>query len=460
MREPERTPQPSPTCTKRPMAVEGPDAELVQCAGCRVPTHTAKPYRLVRLGVECKSRDAGLGTHRSLDSCAEACRSRDGCRYGGGVCGLADPTPDVRLGPEAPETAPPDTADIGTWVHWRPLPRVDIAGTVTPGLPSEATDPNQRDAIARAGFGFHFQDNHTTSLEFTVRPGGRCPSDVPLDEVPELVRVHSCHGKCSAERAPSSDCAGFLAGEDSPTSPALCVPAAMCRYLCTSVDHCVSADVHTDLPRCFLNSAPHCKADYNFPPFGSTGPLPFVPDFGFDVHYKVSRPVGSAHRPPEPAARDTGFSWPQLLRFAPLVFPRGGEYTLCFCDAAVAGGACRRLEDFRTRIGSVHVSGVSCLLADQNLARATCLPQYRGGQSSLRCYAGAAPPFDVPEEGPCVPPGLAAPAPAPTPAPTAVPTLGADRDTFCIFEPEELLGDHVSDRSHQCQTTASRTDPT
>ena len=32
-------------------------------------------------------------------------------------------------------------------------------------------------------------------------------------------------------------------------------------------------------------------------------------------------------------SRDTGYSYANLLRFAPITFPTGGEYTLCFCDA-------------------------------------------------------------------------------------------------------------------------------
>jgi len=118
-------------------------------------------------------------------------------------------------------------------------------------------------------------------------------------------------------------------------------------------------------------------------------------DYCFDPEWEPSIPS------------DTGYSYPELLRFPPITFPQGGEYTLCFCDAEasakVDGRACERIEDYAVRVGTVHVSGVSCLLGHKHLARATCVPGYYGGQSNLRCYDGPAPHFSAPVEGHCVP---------------------------------------------------------
>jgi len=399
--------------------------------------------------------------------------------YAGGVCGEAYPTAEVQLGPEAPEAAPSDSSDIRTWASFAPLPRVDVEGTIAPGLPRDVLEEEGWGGIARAALGFQNQDNHSKAFEFTTNAGGYCPTNMPLSAMPQRVAAHACSAKCASGQPELSDCRGYISAEDA-NSAALCVSAATCRLLCASTEDCVSLDMHGSLPRCFLNSADQCRADYVVNPFDPDALQPVVEDPRYEVHFKVPRPAGAANRP-KPMARDGGYSWPQLLRFAPLSFPRGGEFTLCFCDAAAAGGSCERLEDFSTRVGTIHVSGVGCLLADQNLARATCVPSYLGGAASLRCYKGAAPPLDIPASGPCVPEpeATAAPTPAPTeqtltPAPTPVPTVATpaptpaptaafptpeptegSMDTYCIFAPEELLDEHApSDRHKQCQSTS------
>merc|ERR1719428_1724089 len=51
------------------------------CRGCRVPEDTSKQYRLIKVGMECKSKDVTLGNHKTLDGCAAACAAREGCKY-------------------------------------------------------------------------------------------------------------------------------------------------------------------------------------------------------------------------------------------------------------------------------------------------------------------------------------------------------------------------------------------
>jgi hypothetical protein len=176
--------------------------------------------------------------------------------------------------------------------------------------------------------------------------------------------------------------------------------------------------------------------------------------------------------------RDTGYSYANLLRFAPITFPTGGEYTLCFCDATASASSCSSIDDYDVRVGTVHVSGIGCLLSDKNLARATCVPQFQGGAASLRCMDGpeGPPGPDIPPpDGPppkCVPPPrpilqegekpsgppmvpestTGAPTASPTPSPSAF-----EMDTFCLFEPEEEVGDHMPQGMHrQCQSTAKK----
>jgi hypothetical protein len=129
------------------------------------------------------------------------------------------------------------------------------------------------------------------------------------------------------------------------------------------------------------------------------------------------------------------------------------------------------------RVGTVHVSGVGCLLSDKNLARATCVPQFQGGAASLRCMDGPEipPAPDIPPaDGPppkCVPPPrpilaegetptlvtvpeetTQAPTSSPTPSPTPL-----EMDTFCLLEPEEAGGSHTPQGMHrQCQSTAKK----
>lgn len=205
------------------------------------------------------------------------------------------------------------------------------------------------------------------------------------------------------------------------------------------------------------------------------GPPTFLNHTKYDLQKKVPRPLDDG------VSLDTGYSYPNLLRFAPITFPTGGEYTLCFCDATASASSCSNIDDYDVRVGTVHVSGISCLLSDRNLARSTCVPQFEGGAASLRCMDGTDVVFgpDLPSpDGPppkCVPPPrpvipvveegvnrtivapplipeetTAAPTISPTPSPSPF-----EMDTFCLLEPEEEVGDHTPQGKHrQCQTTA------
>jgi hypothetical protein len=68
------------------------------------------------------------------------------------------------------------------------------------------------------------------------------------------------------------------------------------------------------------------------------------------------------------------------LRFAPLKVELAGRYKVCFCDPTL--GDCADREDFSVELGTLHASGVSCLLDDAGLRTAECGQQDEGG---LRC---------------------------------------------------------------------------
>merc|ERR1712098_1046510 len=62
------------------------------------------------------------------------------------------------------------------------------------------------------------------------------------------------------------------------------------------------------------------------------------------------------------------------------------------CDAR---GSCASDADYRIEVGTVHASGVSCLLSRPKLQRTSCFPQELGG---LRCHSGAVLWQEEPEE--------------------------------------------------------------
>merc|ERR1712118_426584 len=80
----------------------------------------------------------------------------------------------------------------------------------------------------------------------------------------------------------------------------------------------------------------------------------------------------------------------EVLHYPGVSFESGGTFKLCFCDSARLGGAaCGKTADFAIEVGTVHSSGVSCLVAQPELQKATCVPHLAGpgGEGSgLRCY--------------------------------------------------------------------------
>jgi hypothetical protein len=55
---------------------------MINCGkGCLLPPVGKQPFRLVRMGVECKSPDSLLGKFTTLSQCANACLKRRGCQF-------------------------------------------------------------------------------------------------------------------------------------------------------------------------------------------------------------------------------------------------------------------------------------------------------------------------------------------------------------------------------------------
>merc|ERR1711977_477420 len=78
----------------------------------------------------------------------------------------------------------------------------------------------------------------------------------------------------------------------------------------------------------------------------------------------------------------------------------GAQYKVCFCDrdTLAAGRFCKKASDYKIDIGTLHFSGVSCLIADSKFQRGTCVEQYHGGLRVLPLWPGGGDPGgpDVP----------------------------------------------------------------
>jgi hypothetical protein len=265
---------------------------------------------------------------------------------------------------------------------------------------------------------------------------------------------HQCHWKCS--QGCTGDhcyCDGYFAGVDGDASNALCAPEDLCTYLCDNVQMageegtkgaaCKSIDVHTSLNRCFLNDG---MADTHVDTLARDADYKVLVKRS-DVNQENVRRLDS-HGEATPTSilevQDLGYSWNQMLRFKGVTFKSGGTFKLCFCDSSLLGGssACRSEADYSVEVGTIHASGVSCLIAKPELQRVSCVDQYWG--SSLRCYR------QYTEPPRPTPPAYGA-ITDPSAADEGAGGAGADQTTRCAMMSEE-----EADADPQCQANAER----
>jgi hypothetical protein len=226
---------------------------------------------------------------------------------------------------------------------------------------------------------------------------------------------HQCYSKCLRAdqecRGPECYCGGAIEGYDDPDTRALCLSEARCLDLCATLPGCVSVDMHKDVDRCFLNEGDFCDKIANEDILSKS-------DY-YTLFYKISDALGRGdwvddgllaegkgpiyeyrreRRLATSIARDWGYSWPKMVRFAPVTARVPGKYRVCLCDSALAG--CTRVEDFGVQVGELHVSGVACLVNDTKYRKDGCDNQYHGG---LRCGVDT-PSFPTFVAGPYMPP--------------------------------------------------------
>lgn len=96
---------------------------------------------------------------------------------------------------------------------------------------------------------------------------------------------------------------------------------------------------------------------------------------------------------------DFGFSWSSMLRFYAVGFSSGGTFKVCLCDhdlgdAATANVACSHKSHYSIEVGTVHSSGLECLISQSQFQRGTCEKQFpfEDMDTGVRCYGQADPP--------------------------------------------------------------------
>lgn len=211
--------------------------------------------------------------------------------------------------------------------------------------------------------------------------------------------AHQCHTKCRAQSTSmetSTVCAGYMIDVDSATSDALCATRAQCEAACTADATCYGVDMHRMLPRCYLNTRLGCQHQVE------TGALGIDESYDFLVKKEsgsVAEPIDAASsivisrqtvtsvetdpgRRLHTVASYVGLSSSTLLRFAPIRLRSGGSYKVCFCDheSLEDGQAhCRAESDYKIEVGQAHVSGVACLIKEQQFRRKNCRAMMFGG---------------------------------------------------------------------------------
>jgi hypothetical protein len=336
-----------------------------------------------------------------------------------GRCGIAQPSSSTDL-------------PLATWASFKPTTFFqDVAA-------EDAENPvNQKESVTieavPSGYGYYGGEGGTLDGYYCAGLNlDIVDYAVPSDGVMRPLAEFGCYQKCSV--ACDGDhcfCDGYMSGYDTPASNAICADEETCKYLCDSLDDCKSIDMSKSTNRCFLNSA-GCEFHVDL----------LAKDAGYALIIKrldpnedavVSRRLTEEHavRRTSPTLLpplDLGFSWSAMLRFTPVRFTSGGTFKLCFCDATLlaAGKQCKSAADFMIEVGTVHASGLSCLIGKPELQRASCVSQYHGG---LRCYQTGV---------------------APTPSFPKLTTGSADGDssaeeeykaalsTYCLYQPEEV----------------------
>jgi hypothetical protein len=300
-----------------------------------------------------------------------------------GTCGLSSPSASV--------TTPAKATDIATWAalspwsYFQDAPHeddqnpVDYEKVVPTFTAASATVYNRHKGTYCPGSHVDVHADDNMDLDAL---------QVPLGGVMVAVKEHQCYTKCALNTPCTGDycfCEGYFSGYDDLSSNAICGDETFCKYLCDNVEDCKSIDMHQNGARCFLNTEDDCAAD----------PTPGAEDPPYDLLIKSKDGNDEQRRlksaAPAPVRKlqlneRKDYSFAKLLRFKPIEIATGGTFKVCFCDSTLLaeGAVCSSVKDFSVTVGTVHASGVSCLISNKKLQRVSCASQLYGG---LRCYS-------------------------------------------------------------------------
>jgi hypothetical protein len=298
-----------------------------------------------------------------------------------GICGISGPTASVSAGPKS-------QMQFNHWVAVMPdfddppADDTEVPGSYVAPVVPETVYWRYVDAAYCAG------------------------NNMDITTLPDVSR-HQCFTKCAGATACTGDdcfCTGLMQGYDTESSGALCLDETECKNTCAGLEDCFGIDMHKTLPRCFLNMAgdlTDTKSCEYYVQEHKTTPFPTYKLIYKQETTRERRATATAPTAPATArsllpTEDQGKSWDQILRFNEITFKTGGKFKACFCDpdTLAAGKYCKKAEDYKIEIGTIHVSGVSCLVADAKFQRGTCVAQYHG--EGMRCYPDSAPTLTVP----------------------------------------------------------------
>lgn len=165
---------------------------------------------------------------------------------------------------------------------------------------------------------------------------------------------------------------------------ALCISEAACREVCSLMQGCYGIDVYSGGNLCFLNAKgpadTGCKAQFEHANLGPSTSWTFLAKEGSTTTRQLQA--------------GAGLSTKSILRFKPVTFTTGGTYKVCFCDSSLLPAGqqhCHAESDYDVEVGTLIVSGVSCLLQETDFRRRTCYSMFHGG---LACSDGNEYPAD------------------------------------------------------------------
>jgi len=299
-----------------------------------------------------------------------------------GTCGLSSPSASVTTPAKATDIA--TWAKLSPWSYFQDAPHEDaqnplVAAKVVPTF-TAATPTIYNRHTGTYCPGAHVDVHADDNMDLDVL-------QVPLGGVMVALKEHQCYTKCALNSPCTGDycyCDGYFSGYDDLSSNAICGDETFCKYLCDNTPSCKSIDMHTNGARCFLNSEDECAAEPGAeePPYD----LLIKSKDGNDEQRRLQSPARASGERKLQVNQRKDYSFAKLLRFKPIEIATGGTFKVCFCDSTLLapGAVCASAKDFSVTVGTIHASGVSCLISNKKLQRVSCASQLYGG---LRCYS-------------------------------------------------------------------------